>query len=858
MVSEFGTGLKSRLLLSVAASCMALGSASAYAQDQDSDDGETFTLEEILVTAQKRSKTLQDVPVAVSAYTGASLALASARDIRDLAQLVPALNVTQSTATFQTSVLIRGIGTSGFNPGLEPSVGIYVDGVYRSRTGAAVGDFLGLERVEVLRGPQSTLFGKNTSAGVISFITKKPDYEFRGQGEVTYGNFDQKILKAYVTGPLVEDKVAFSLAANYNNRNGFIENLTTGEDVNNRNRWALRGQLLLEPNEDLSVRFIADIARSDEECCAAPFIVQGPNAVFVAALGGRVLPTDGFRREVAFDAELINILDDKGISMEITYDLGFGEFTAITAYREFASDADGDADFNELSNIKNNGEQTDIEIFTQEIRLASTGDNTIDWIIGAFYSDQSLNADNKVLFGPDNRPFFDLRGGFGNIVPGVSNIAGIEFLTQQLAAAGLPIAPIASGAIFADDSGIVSEFFTTDSTSYALFGQFDWHVNSSFTITAGLRYTNEDKDATGIFDIIDPLAALNLLNLVGANGLPDLTNLSNAATFAGLLGAGLDPATATAVLSGIISDPNFVNPFAGFAAFQFFPPRGDFNRTRSEDKFSGNVILAYDVNDDLNIYGSYSRGYKAGGFDVSRDATVQSGGVDDGSQFEFREETVSSFELGFKARLFEGRGALNVALYSQKVEDFQSNLFDGIAFALVNAGDIRVKGLEIDAQFAVSENFTWTFASAYLDAEYIIFENAPCTIDTPLDQQPCSLTGERIDDAPKWTVSTSGVYNAEISEKIGLFARAELYYRGSRFVAADRDPNAFQSSTTILNASFGLYDNDENTWRLTAYVKNITKENFNQIVFDSVAAAGSFNGFPNDPRTYGLTLSFDF
>lgn len=183
---------RARLMHSAAAGAISIclsaaGTIAASAQEESQDDDSNFTLEEILVTAQKRAKTLQDVPIAVSAYTGETLEKSQVRDVRDLMMMVPALNTTQAAASFQTVVNIRGIGTSGFNPGLEPSVGIYVDGIYRSRTGAAIGDFLSVERVEVLRGPQSTLFGKNTSAGVISFVTKAPEYEFGGKAEVTYG-----------------------------------------------------------------------------------------------------------------------------------------------------------------------------------------------------------------------------------------------------------------------------------------------------------------------------------------------------------------------------------------------------------------------------------------------------------------------------------------------------------------------------------------------------------------------------------------------------------------------------------------------------------------------------------------------
>jgi iron complex outermembrane receptor protein len=212
---------------------------------QDSD----FILEEVIVTAQKREQSLQDVPVAVSAFTGQQIQDAEIHDIRSLQLLSTSLNVTQAAAAYQTSISIRGIGTSGFNPGLEPSVGVFVDGVYRSRTGTSIGDYNEVERIEILRGPQSTLYGKNSSAGVIGYHTKKPEYEFNGEASLNIGNYSQVIANARVTGPLIEDKLAFSLAATYNERDGFIKNPTQKLTANDRDRWGLRGQLLWDAGD---------------------------------------------------------------------------------------------------------------------------------------------------------------------------------------------------------------------------------------------------------------------------------------------------------------------------------------------------------------------------------------------------------------------------------------------------------------------------------------------------------------------------------------------------------------------------------------------------------------------------------
>jgi outer membrane receptor protein involved in Fe transport len=800
-------------------------SGAAFSQDADDDSG---ALEEIVVTAQKREKTLLDTPIAVSAFSGETLSQSGVRDIRDLQVLAPSYNVTSSQSAFQTVVSIRGIGSSGQNPGIEPSVGIYVDGVFRSRTGAALGDFLSVERVEILRGPQSTLFGKNTSAGVISIITKKPEYEAGGSVELTYGNYNQIVAKGTVTGPLVEDKVAVRLSANYNKRDGFLTNLVDGSDVNDRDRYSLRGQLLFEPSETVSIRLIADYAKSDERCCAAPFFFNGPTMGAIALLGGTITGTlggsgDPFAREIAFDSEVRAKDRDFGFSAEVNVDLGAATFTSITAYRDYQTDTELDADFTSLSVIARNGDFTKVETFTQEFRITSNGDNKVDWLVGGYYFNQKLSADGKVTYGADARNFFDLLSGF-NADPIVEVAPGVWWTLSQ--AFGIPDALVnfvfpggfesrldiielaldpatfsALGASFADGSGMTREIFNNDAESYALFGQFDVHFSDQLTLTAGLRYTNEDKNGKAVFTNSDFFAAIPL------------------AAYFGDMVAG------------------------AFGAMQILPPVADFDRNRKESKLTGNVILAYEVNDDVSTYASYSRGYKAGGFDISRAAKP--------TNPDFEPETVDNMELGLKARVMDGRGRINLALYSQKVKNFQTVLFIGTGFEVRNAGDIKLKGIELDAEFAPTDNFNFTLAAAYSDAKYGSFFPAPCPVNNPIPGG-CDLSGEPLVDAPKLTFTGTATLTQPISDTLTAFLRGEIYSRGGRFTDSDNDPNNWQGSSFLANASFGIQT--EAGWELIFWGKNLTKDNYGQVIFDSVGQPGSFSGYPNDPRTYGVTV----
>lgn len=781
-----------------------VSASSAVAQDAGDS-----TIEEIIVTAQKREKGLIDTPVAVSALGAETLEQTGIRDLRDLQVLVPSYNVTTSQSAFQSVASIRGVGSSGQNPGIEPSVGIYVDGVFRSRTGGAMGDFISVERVEVLRGPQSTLFGKNTSAGVISIITQKPQFEAGGKAEITYGNYDQKILKGTFTGPL-SDKVAVRVSGNLNKRDGFLTNLPDGRDVNDRDRWAIRGQMLFEANEDVSFRLIADLSEADEQCCAGAYFVNGPPSFAILALGGTVFGTPGgaalpFNREIAINSELRGDNKHYGFSGELNWDFGAATFTSITAYRDFMTDTELDADFTDLDVISRNGDLTKVETFTQEFRITSNGANKLDWLVGGYYFNQDLSADGKVVYGADTRAYFDILSGF--VAPGVSNLDGLEM------GLGLP-----AGTFFADGAGMNREVFTNDAKSWALFGQFDFHINERTTLTAGLRYTKEDKNGTGTFTNTDVFSGLDLkaISLFLSGGATD----------------------------ALLDD---------FAPLQFLKPVQDFDRDRSENKFTGNIILTYEANDDLSTYASYSRGYKAGGFDISRAASTVTGISPD---FEFEDETVNNMEVGLKARILDGRGRVNVALYRQNVKDFQTVLFIGTGFELRNAGDIKLKGIEIDSEFAVSDNFSFTMAAAYNDAKYGTFTGAPCPIGAPLPGG-CDLSGERLNDAPKLTLSGTATLTQPINDTMTGFLRGEVYSRGGRFTDSDNDPNNYQGASFLLNVSFGIQA-DDGGWQLAFWGKNLTKDDYAQVIADGVAQPGSFFGYPNDPRTYGVTLRGSF
>ena len=376
-------------------------------------------LETITTTATKREQTLQDVPVAVSVVSSAVIDKAEIQDLNDLQSLVPSLRVGQLQSSANTNFIIRGFGNGANNVGIEPSVGVFIDGVYRSRSAAQISDLPNVERVEVLRGPQSTLFGKNASAGVISIVTRKPQFENSGSVQVSLGNFDTVRVKGNVTGP-ISDTVAFSLGANFNTRDGYARDLALGENTNDRDRLGLRGELLFAPSDTLEFRLIADYDEIDEICCVAGNLINGPTGGIINLLGGQINAEDPFSYDVFGNLSSVNEIENSGISLQADKDYGSFNLTSITAFRTVDSYTDQDSDFTSADLIGANINSGEIETFTQELRLTSTeADSMIDWMIGAYYFDEEVNTTTDFSYGTDFRAYADfLSGGALALVEG--------------------------------------------------------------------------------------------------------------------------------------------------------------------------------------------------------------------------------------------------------------------------------------------------------------------------------------------------------------------------------------------------------------------------------------------------------
>jgi outer membrane receptor protein involved in Fe transport len=884
-----------RFTLLAGAAALAVGVPGiAHAQDlPDSDDADELVLEEdvpsapesnnqIIVTASKREQTLQEVPISVSVTGGETIEAAQIRDVIDLQTVTPSLRVSQLQTSSATTFIIRGFGNGDNNFGVEPSVGVFIDGVFRSRSASALSDLNNVQRIEVLRGPQSTLFGKNASAGVISIVTREPQFDFGGNVEAVYGNYNQVFLRGDVTGP-ISDTLAFSLDGSYQSRDGFGEIVNLDEEINNRNRWTARGQLLFEPTPDFKVRAIADYARIDEICCQTGNLEIGAvTRDAIGAVGGQ-FNQDFFSFNNFLNIAPVNQNDNYGASVQMDYTSGALTFTSITAYRELRNFFRSDIDFT-TADIATETRDQAVDTFTQEFRITSDFDGPLNFLLGGFYFDETIEQDSSLSVGSDFRSFAayqvaagSLPDGFPGLqIPGLTPAqqigAGEAALQQAEAGLGLPIGSILGGPALTD------ERFRVDNEAWSIFGTLDFEPIDGLVLTAGFNYTEDRKDYEVEFSALDPLANINLVDagIAGAIGSSDPAVIAqfaqnNPALFDQIVAGALDPAT---------------NPLLGLAALQFQPPFPNVpnavepGQTR-DDEFTYLFRASYQISPEVNIYGSYATGFKASSINLSRDtrpllgdfipgpipdglpavvggsnilapsSPIRDAGLPitnltTGTRFAGPEET-TVYEVGMKAQ-WPGFG-FNLALFDQSIEGFQTFAFTGLGFALRNAGEQSVQGFEFDAQINPVDGLVFTFATTYLDPVYDSFEGSIVG----------DLSGVRPAGIPEWTIVTSATYTHEFDDGSRLINRVDYNHESSTLISngfVEPFDQPFTREVNLVNASVTLALNSG--LEIGAFARNLLDDQFILTIAPGVAQAGTTFGYPNTPRTYGGVVRFRF
>ncbi|UUR07389.1 TonB-dependent receptor [Sphingomonas glaciei] len=886
---------------------------SAQQAPQSGDAGD------IVVTATRRNEALSDVPLAVSAVTAESLENSGASDLRQLQQLSPSLQVSSTSSEAGAGVArIRGIGTVGDNPGLESSVATFIDGVYRSRTGVGLTELGQIDRVEVLRGPQGTLFGRNASAGIISVITAKPRFQFGVNGQIDVGNYDSRRVELGVTGP-ISSSLAARVDGVYMKRDGFIVNSITGEDVNDRDRYLLRGQLLFQPSDATSVRLIGDYANRDESCCAAPYLPASDFTTSGRAAStakpllqalGAVINDSPYQRRATWTPGFgfQSDVKDWGASGEVVHDFGTAELTSITAYRYNKWTRGTDADYNNLDILHraaDGNSYNQFKTFTQELRLQGEAfGGRLDWLVGGYYANEKLKVSDNLSFGSDYERFANcllINGvlpqalapspivGSSCINPAVVSGAVSQLVAQRAALLGAGV-PATDPRVIALSTNIGALGAIVANPARPGFG----------SIAAALGIPTATLNNVGLLDVYNQKA--NNLALFTHN-IFDVTDRLK-------LTVGLRYTRETKTLDARFSDNNAIcrallgSPLAALQQLPCFNPSvptGNFNPAeskRKESEFSGTAVVSYKPTDSLLAYASYSRGYKAGGFNLDRAGLSRQN--NNGpvlptatlATLQFAPETNNAYEIGGK---FNGRGIdINVAAFLQKFDDFQLNTFDGTRFIVENVnacktdlagadrdnspttggctGDtkpgVSSRGVEVEMFARPVTDVAVNLGATVVNTRYA--NNLIGSGGRPLTNALFQLPGRRLSNSSSFVGTGSISFNPRITDG-GMRA---LFYVDARHQSAfntgsDLDLEKVQPSYTVINGRIGIQGPDRR-WAVELWAQNIFNEEYLQVAFDAFAQGSGtergvrqgfyarsnqlFGAFLAEPRTYGLTL----
>jgi outer membrane receptor protein involved in Fe transport len=905
------------LLVALSAPAAAQSAAQPVAPVQENADADTGA--QIVVTAQGRSQTLASVPVAISAISSDTLKNSGAVDIRQLNQLAPSLLVSSTGSEANGSARIRGIGTVGDNPGLESSVPVFIDGVYRSRSGIGLNELGEIERIEVQRGPQGTLGGRNSSAGLISIFSKKPSFNFGATGEATYGNYNYARVAGSVTGPLSQT-IAARLDGVYVRRDGFLHDVTNNIDVNNRDRYFIRGQLLFQPNSDFSVRLIGDYTYRNERCCGASYVdasvnpyigdlnnpstplaplqTNGNNIVNVLRDLGQPIASlnQGYSRDIYVSPgrSYAGKTKDYGVSAQVDWNLGGAKLTSITGYREYRSGQGSDTDYSAvdlLYRAPSDQAYRQFHTFTQELRLQGKAfAGKLDWLVGGFYANEKLTLTDNLRFGKQYGRFATCRiisgGGLAGlysptspscVVPGV----GPATLAGATGASGPDIVAAFAALDGISDKGSTLDRYFQEDNNFAIFTHNIVHLTDKLDLTLGGRYTFDKKKLNATFGN-DNTACPTIQGLV----LDDLaTGNATARALAGaLIGLGCQ-GNSTSELNGV--------------SISSSKPR--------EERFTGTAILSYKITPRLLTYASFSRGYKAGGFNLDRSAlkspitpfaSVAGGAQALAGGLQFDPEIVNAYEIG--AKYASGPFSLSATVFRSDFTNFQLNTFNGSVFLVqtingcktsLNGADrdasattgacpagqtgygVRTQGVELESVLVPAPDFRVTAGFTYSNTKYrdnLVGNRS----GAPLDPALRVLPGSQLSNAPKYTVTGSAAW----TPAVGNSGYSLLFYVDTRLVSdyntgSDLFPQKAQDSFALVNGRIGLRGPNDH-FAIELWAQNVFNKQYAQVAFNSPFQAGTtsapftdpqypggrnlFSQFLAEPRTFGVTLRGKF
>jgi outer membrane receptor protein involved in Fe transport len=818
---------------------LALATAPAYAQ-QASQTSDLRSIETIVITSQKREQSLQDVPIVVTTLGEQQLRDTGVRDIKDLMILTPGLLVGSTVNESVTTARIRGIGTVGDNPGLESSVGILIDGVYRPRNGVSFGDLGEVERIEVLKGPQGTLFGKNTSAGVISVITKKPSFDHSVDVELGAGEYGGLEGSLGLTGPIEGDLVAGRLYVAARERDGFLDVVRGGgprveDEDDDRSFYTGKGQILFLPNESTDLRLSVDYTERDENCCGAPQVIAAPPiqtlnngslplvqiALNATQPNSFALQPDPFQRIAYANRSTQQSITDQGVMLEANVGLpGGSTMTSITAARNWKIISGQDTDFTAVDIVYREPDgdfSNEFDQLSQELRFAGDTER-LNWLVGLFYTLEDMTSRNELLVGNQFQQYFSrlLNPNDPNVI---TNLTGNRNAFQ--------------GGLGQQD------VFEQESTTYAVFTNNTLQIVDGLAFTLGANYTDQTKELDTQYS--------NTNGGVGCQALRNqFANINNNAALRAAI------PTIYGIGCTTLTDPLFNNVST--------------SQTRDEQEWSGTAKLAYRFSEDVMSYTSYARGYKAGGFNFEREringnlannpALGPLNAVD--TDTSFGRELVDSYELGIKTEWAGDSLLLNGAVFYQDFTNFQLNTFTGLQFVVTSLPQVVSQGVDVD--------MLW-----YTPLPQLTLQGGITYAETTIEDFGNSLAffrPERQDDTLSFAPELSASLLTTFEQPVGSFlVRTVLAakYTSDYNTGSNLDPRKIQDAFTLVNARIG-FGNRTQSWMVELWANNVTDEEYFQVAFDAALQGSSIGQTPTSmidaflgaPRTYGVTARFRF
>jgi iron complex outermembrane receptor protein len=777
-------------------------SGNVYAQS-----GSQRVIEEVIVSAQKRTESMQDVPVAVTAIGSQELADAGINDISDLSMQVPSLVVSTNTSPFNTSYRIRGIGNEGNIPTFEPATGLFVDGAFKSRSGLGLGELVDVESIEILKGPQSTLYGKNVTAGVISVTTKEPSQELEGSLEVTSGNENLRQVKAGINLPLSE-RLATRLSVVTTKRNPVQKNIS-GDDGRDLNQLALRGQLLFDIDDRSSLKLIASMADRDMASSMGDVYYSQSHINIMADMRanlerGDVGPNDAYDNQVNQIKNYTFIQDSGDVTVAYEYSFDAVTLNLLATYENYEADLDYINVSQIPYQIASFLDSQEGESSSFELRLSNNNVEKLSWVGGIFY------FKNDYKRGDSERGEFSLledveEYGTALLAELTRNNGGV---VPTALAGVLPGAPILG---LEGDRGFFTGKQQTDSLGTFLHANYS--LSDVLEFGAGIRYSYEEKSAS--FE--------NRRDIDASQNCND--------------------------------DPSLNLNFICLVA----PVNNNYFGADSWGDVTGTFSISWLPNDDSLIYLTTSTGFKAGGFNL------EIGDFDGDSERKYDQESVSHFELGMKTEILQRTLRLNTALFHTAYENYQNAAYIGLQFIVNNAEKVVVDGFEIEATYLLGEHLTLMAAATYLDARYEEYSSGSCYYgETPDSGEFCRADGEPVPFAPEWSGSLITQWNQTLFDG-ELYARLAYQYTGHVNPSSERDPRHQRDPYAIIDGRVGWRNSG---FDIALWGKNLTDEAFlaqamAANIMTSVDAVvgseeGSYQTYIGEPKSLGVTVRFYF